>query len=263
MTRIGRLFIAPTSLIVFGVSFAVLEPPAAQADCAHWDIGGHWEIQQGNGIAVTMDLTQTGTDVRGSGHFTTAGSSAPFGQFGASVDGSITGTIDNNNNILLNATWGGVYRGGVGSDAFIGGDTFATNDPGNQVGWRGNRTATCQVAEAEPSATTPESHAPEPQTGEIVEHLLKGKHGHALPPAPAPAGQTPTAKVATANDDVDIYKGPGGQFGAYVCGQLNCFMNKDETAPVLDFQDNWYKVQTNKVPDGAGWVAADHVTVSP
>jgi hypothetical protein len=120
------------------------------------------------------------------------------------------------------------------------------------------------VAAAEPSATTPESHAPDPQPGDIAEYLKRAQRSRSAaspvtaPTAPAPAGQT-----ATAIDDVDIYKGPGGQFGAYLCGQLNCFMNKDETAPVLDFKDNWYKVQTNKVPDGAGWVAADHVTVSP
>jgi len=68
--------------------------------------------------------------------------------------------------------------------------------------------------------------------------------------------------VAKANDDVDIYMGPGGQFGAYQCGQLNCFMSKDETGKVLDFQDDWYKVQTSKVPNGSGWVAADHLTVT-
>jgi hypothetical protein len=39
-------------------------------------------------------------------------------------------------------------------------------------------------------------------------------------------------------------------------------MSKDETATVLDFQDDWYKVETNKVPNGSGWVAGDHLTVT-
>jgi hypothetical protein len=148
MTRIGTLSIAFTSWFVFGVSLAVLEPDAAQADCAHWDISGHWVIQQGNGITVTMDLTQAGTDVQGTGSF-------------GGTQGSITGTIDNNNNILLNAEWGGVYQGGVASDEIMRGSTFAVNDPGNLVQWSGDRKATCQVVE-EPSATTPPSHAESP-----------------------------------------------------------------------------------------------------
>jgi hypothetical protein len=258
MIRISTLSIAVTSWIVFGVSFAALEPWAAQADCAQWDIGGHWEIQQGNGITVTMDLTQTGTDVRGTGSFV-KGHTAGLPHYEIKSSGSIAGTIDGNGNILLNANWGGVYRGGVGSDAFIGGTTFATNDPGNQVGWRSNRAATCQVV-AEPSATTPPSQAESPPPPPAPDTRPVKKLGKRLP-GTSQTSTLPQRQVAKANDPVDIYKGPSGDSGAYKCGQLNCFMNTDETAPVLDFKDDWYKVQTNKVPGGAGWVAADHITV--
>src|ERR1700756_1336072 len=99
MTRISAVFIL-TLLSVLGVVGALLLPGAAQADCAQWDLSGRWVIQQGNGIWVYVDLTQTGTDVRGTA------------TFGEKTQGSITGTIDANGNILLNASWGGVYRGG-------------------------------------------------------------------------------------------------------------------------------------------------------
>jgi hypothetical protein len=45
MTRISAVFIL-TLLSVLGVVGALLLPSAAQADCAHWDIGGHWVITQ-------------------------------------------------------------------------------------------------------------------------------------------------------------------------------------------------------------------------
>jgi CHAP domain-containing protein len=73
------------------------------------------------------------------------------------------------------------------------------------------------------------------------------------PPGTSTTSTLPQRQVAKAKDEVDIFKGPGDEFGAYQCGQLNCFMNTDETAPVLDFKDNWYQVQTNKVP-GRLWL---------
>jgi hypothetical protein len=156
--RVSMIHIRPivivTGWMLLGV-VTLLSPSVAYAGCAQWDISGHWEIQQGNGITVSLDLTQTGTEVRGTGSFATRPSSLPMGGFGASYKGSITGTIASNAIILLNAEWGGVYRGGVASDASIGGTTFATNDPGNQVTWRGNRPAICP----EPTATTPPSSA--------------------------------------------------------------------------------------------------------
>ena len=97
MTRISAVFIL-TLLSVLGVVGVLLLPSAAQADCAQWDLSGHWVIQQGNGIFVYVDLTQTGTDVRGTG---------TWGEK-PTKRGSITGTIDANGNILLNADWGGV-----------------------------------------------------------------------------------------------------------------------------------------------------------
>jgi hypothetical protein len=235
MTRIGRLFIGPTSLIVFGVSFAALEPPAAQADCAHWDIGGHWEIQQGNGFTVHMDLTQTGADVQGTGSF----GETPDRPLGG-TSGSIRGTIDNNNNILLNADWGGVYRGGVGSDAFIGGDTFATNDPGNHVGWRGDRTATCDLA-AEPSTTTPPSHAESPleKSGVLKapgSDIFKKTTTTSPPPPPPP----PSAPQVTVLLDVDVCASTAGCDNNTRLGMLPAGTQGVTLAENLD---PWYHVK--------------------
>jgi len=249
MTRISAVFIL-TLLSVLGVVGALLLPSAAQADCAQWDLSGHWVIQQGNGIFVYVDLTQTGTDVRGTG---------TWGEK-PTKRGSITGTIDANGNILLNADWGGVYRGGVGSDEIPGGSTFAVNDPGNQVGWRGDRAATCQVV-AEPNATTPESHAPNYQPGEIAGQILKGKHGQFLPPAQPPAGggggefptTPPQGTMATVIADVDVYKLPGGQDKDKI-GILYSNNKTTKVSLIPPCENNWCHVKGAPVPTGEGFV---------
>ena len=157
---------------------------------------------------------------------------------------------------ISSATGAAEYQGGVGSDAFIGGTTSSAGQK-TVVTWRGDRAATCQP---EPSTTTPPSHAEKPV--KLLGKRLPGTSTTSTLPQKPVKTLGKQYGVAKANDDVDIYRGPGGQFGAYQCGQLNCFMSKDETARVLDFQDDWYKVKTNKVPDGSGWVAGDHLTVT-
>jgi len=252
MLRIGSIFIAPTSWIVLSVAF-LLPAEAWAADCSRWDIGGHWEVRQSNGIIAKFDLQQNDDVISGTGRYAFGNDRA--GAFGTRVDGTVTGSVKGNS-IQFTTSWGGEYKGGVGSDAFIGG---TTSSPGQKtaVGWRGNRAATCQP---EPSATTPPSH-PEKPVKLLGKRLPGTSRTSTLPEKPVKKlGKR--YGVAKANDNVDIYKGPGGQFGAYQCGQLNCFMTKDETAKVLDFQDDWYKVETNKVPNGSGWVAGDHLTVT-
>ena len=170
----------------------------------------------------------------------------PF-KFGERREGPVTGSINGNGNIQLMTSWGGEYTGGVGSDAFIGGTTKSAGQK-TVVGWRGNRAATCQP---EPSATTPPSHAEKPVK----------KLGKRLP-GTSTTSTIAQHQVAKAKDNVDIYKGPGGEFGAYQCGPINCFLDQDETAKVLWSKNGWYQVQTNKVPGGSGWVAEDHLTIT-
>ena len=234
MTRVVAFTIALSSMLL-GMGGVVMFPSTAQAACAHWDISGHWEIKQGNGFTVTLDLTQTGTDVRGTGSFvsdTTPPLDAPFK---GRTQGSITGTIDDSNNILLNATWGGVYRGGVGSDAFIAGTTFAANDPGNQVVWRSTRTATC--LQASPAESPPDKP---------VKRLGKVK----LPPAEPAEKMIP----ATVKLDVDIYDKPGGKdAGGVVIGQ---FAKGTQGLLATCQPDNWCDVSQwmGNVPVHRGWV---------
>lgn len=254
MFRIGSIFVAPASRIVLSVAFVLLLPAVAwAADCAQWDISGHWEFRQTNGLTVEFELQQTGDAISGTGKYC-FDCSRTGGEFAGGNQGPVTGTV-NGNSILLNTSWGSDYAGGVGSDAFIGGTTSSAGQK-TAVGWRGNRAATCQP---EPSATTPPSH-PEKPVKKLGKRLPGTSRTSTLPEKPVKKLGKQYG-VAKANDNVDIYKGPGGQFGAYQCGQLNCFMSKDETAKVLDFQDDWYKVETNKVPNGSGWVAGDHLTV--
>jgi hypothetical protein len=258
MTRIGTLFIALTSWIVFG-GLVALAPSAAQADCAQWDLSGHWEIQQRNGIAVNLDLTQTGTDVQGTGFFVAGEchSGFPFGtKFCGGTQGSVTGTIDGNGNIQLNADWGGVYRGGVGSDAFIGGTTFAVNDPGNQVGWRGDRAATCQFA-GEPSATTPPSHAESPlEEGGVLKSpgtdIFKKTTTPSVPPPPPP----PQGGGGAVEPGGKAFKDANGD---------DIGIPKDSKWLVLEKRMNpvWYKLQTPPLTPVPGWVWGDDVTIGP
>jgi hypothetical protein len=249
MNRIGPVCIAVTTWIIFS---AALLPSVAEADCAQWDLSGHWKFRQTNGFDAYFDLQQTGSAITGTGAYCDGCGDRAFNlQHSGPVDGSING-----GEFKFVAHWdggpGGEYSGKVNPDVdggAIGGATKDLSSPElNAAAWYGDRPAKCLVV------ATPPNQAPPHVTG-----IGKRKN----PSHVTGIGKKKTTRVAKANDEVDIYKGPGGQFGAYQCGQLNCFMEKDETAPVLDFKDNWYKVQTNKVPDGSGWVAADHVDILP
>ena len=61
----------------------------------------------------------------------------------------------------------------------------------------------------------------------------------AAPPPPSP----PAQKTATAKNDVDIYKGPGGQFGTMKCQGVRCVMRDKTTAPCPGVSPGWM-VQT-------------------
>jgi hypothetical protein len=83
---------------------------------------------------------------------------------------------------------------------------------------------------------------------------LKNRPGAAaIVVKPPPAA--PKQQMATAIDDVDIYKGPGVD---PVIGMLEA----KATVPVVGHEGGWYKLQVN-VPGGLGWVAEDHLTLNP
>jgi hypothetical protein len=217
-------------LLVIGVMGAVLLPISAQADCSQWDISGHWEVGQSNGITVTFDLQQTGNAISGRYSYLVRHGG---GQFAGRYEGSVTGTINGNNIQLTGEPSLGEYTGGVGSDAFIGG---ATRDgAGNFASWRSNRTATCQTV-AEPSTTTPPSSAPPPE--KPTKTLGRWKF------------------LAIAKDDVDIYAGPGGNFE-----NTGVVMRQGDKAQSLEqHPDGWRRLQLNCGRPNC-WVAEDHLDI--
>ena len=220
----------------------------AQAGCAHWDISGHWAITQSNGITVTMDLTQTGTNIQGNAAYRTrVGSGGPFIPFGTTISGQIAGTIDDNNNILLTADWDGVYRGGVGSDAFFGGDTSNPAQPDVVASWRSDGPAKCLVA------ATPPSQAPPHVTGigkrKNPTHVTGIGKKKIPPPDAGPAG----GQTAAAINATDVYTGNDGK------SPKICAMNVGDKGSVLGYkegQPDWAELSniTGECNGAQGWV---------
>lgn len=323
MRRLLRIAWINAYPIFFVLSVAIFSS-TVQADCLLWNIGGTWTIRQSNGTTLTWELKQTGSVVHGRGQFRTPG---PGGDaFDTAVDLPIHGQIYDGN-IDLVADWGGTYRGGVGSDAFIGGNTFETQHPANNASWRGDRPATCaQQGEVGPNGTSPGNpvnaddtrfdlpmiwdHSGrvrqldgcrvwanecgqaaanafcQQATGDPKEAALNfafREHAGADSPTftigdkrlcQGPGctgfasitcarsrilGTRPACKLATANDDVDIYNAPapGGTPFKDANGS-NIFMPAGTKACVLGHQPGWYDLQTNP----QGWVAEDHLTVA-
>jgi hypothetical protein len=63
--------------------------------------------------------------------------------------------------------------------------------------------------------------------------------------------------MATAINDVDIYDGPDGdRFN--IIGMLGAGVS----AVVIDSFEGWHKLKIDGIPGGAGWVAADHLTLA-
>ena len=67
-----------------------LAPYPVQANCTHWSMGGHWKLVQDDGIEVTMNLFQKGTNVSGTASF--YAKVEPYGG-----NGTVRGTVDGNN----------------------------------------------------------------------------------------------------------------------------------------------------------------------
>lgn len=265
MNRIGPACTAVTAWII---SSAVLLPSAAQADCAQWDLSGHWTIKQTNGFTAYFDLQQSGSAITGTGAYCSgcpAGGRSvfDFGPFGANYTGPVDGSI-NGGDFKFVAHWGGgrggegEYSGKVNPDVDGGAIGGATKDLSNSASpvaaWYGDRPAKCLVA------ATPPSQAPPHVTGigkrknpPPAEHVTGiGKRKNPPPePGPAPAGRT-----ATVNNDVDVYAEPGGQGQPFGVLRVKSQVVVLPSQPVCQ-KAQWCHVQGNAVPNGSGWVWGD------
>ena len=110
MFRIGSILIALSSWIVSNIAFISLLPGEAwAADCSQWDIGGHWEFRQTNGIVAKFDLQQTNNVISGTGRYDvntfTGPVPPPSFKFGERREGPVTGSINGNGNIQLMTSW--------------------------------------------------------------------------------------------------------------------------------------------------------------
>jgi len=108
MIRIGPITIALTGWVIFCVSFVLL-PTAAQAACS-WDLNGAWYARQDNGQVVLFNITQTGTDVRGTASYGFNGISN--GVPVKKIYGTVVGWVKQNN-FHVQVSWRR-FRGSVG-----------------------------------------------------------------------------------------------------------------------------------------------------
>ena len=152
------------------------------------------------------------------------------------MEGTVTGSINDNGNIHLTTSWGGDYKGGVGSDAFIGGTTSSAGQK-NVVTWRGNRAATCRPEKPVRTLGKKKPAPAGPKGGAVA-----NKPGIEILAAPAAP-----KNMATVTGDVDIYDVPGG--GGTVIGVLAAGR---KVAAVCQ-ADQWCKV-TDALPGRTGWV---------
>lgn len=162
----------------------------------------------------------------------------------------------------------GEYRGTIDANGNIPqGITFDVQHPENTASWWMHG-FTCEPI-VEPAAATPEASAPPlpvkklgkrriPEPVNKVPFDVTGAGGGGLAADVAPqAPAQPPQQIATAIDDVDMFKGPGGEFDRY-----EGFMEAGSEAPVLGHEEGWYRLKLD-VPGGSAWVAEDHLKIKP
>jgi len=175
-------FIIKRAPLPYGLLFAAILaflPISAQAQCAQWDAGGDWEIQQSNGYTLYLHLTQSGKTITGKSTYgTTTGGTKFLGVLLAGGDPSIhtdnvSGNIEGDDFYALIGT-AGVYRGKVGSSGRLDGNTYDQNNPSSQATWFSSRTMKCAPPPAPP--------APKP-----IRSSGKARPSQPAPPSPPPA----------------------------------------------------------------------------
>lgn len=95
--------------------------------------------------------------------------------------------------------------------------------------------------------------------GELAANVGCAQPKAAKETSPAPSSGN-GGKAVTVENDVDIYKEPGGQFEIFQCGNDPCFVGAGTSAQLLErHADGWCKLK-GIAPGGAdGWVAEDHI----
>jgi len=248
MIRVGPIFLALSAVC------SVLPSASVQAACVQWDLSSvpQWMFQQSNGYRLYLTFQQHSNVLGGHANATRPRVNENPITGRGTINGNIAG-----NTFEFTVEWSpnnaGVYTGSISEDGTLKGNTRDKFHPEQKATWFSMESKTAKCIQTTAPAAPPDSAAPAPKPVKRLGKRLPGT---------STTSDIPQSQVAKAKDDVDIYKGPGGEFGAYQCGPINCFMNKDETAKVLWSKNGWYQVQTNKVPGGSGWIAADHLTVT-
>jgi hypothetical protein len=230
--------------IAFGAPFT--RPPSAfaQADCAQWDVTGQWRFDQSNGYWVDLNLRQTDSQLTGSGSYASKETSwgVTFGDPRGRVEGNVSG---NAVSIVVHWSLGGIgeYSGTISPQGWLSGEVKDRMHPQNNARWAGvDKTANC-IRRVSPGFIT--QYPPSKGGGFAVTYPLQ-----------------PKERLATANNDVDIYDSPT------VPRKVLAIMIAGTQGQILEHHpDGWCKLDKlqSKQPAGvvSGWVAQDHLTGCP
>ncbi|MGH6825547.1 hypothetical protein [Methyloceanibacter sp.] len=104
---------------------------ASQGFTCQWDLTGHWELRQTNGILVNLDLQQRGP------LFTGSAGTPEF--FGTGSRGSLDGSVDNQSKFKMSIYWDngaiGEYTGTVNQNGRLEGETYDRMSPASMARW--------------------------------------------------------------------------------------------------------------------------------
>lgn len=142
--RIGGHLISSKMLFA---SILVLLPALTHAQCAQWDVAGQWNITQGK-FVIPVQLNQNGKVITGTAKHEASYNpeNKTFGTY-RTVEGSIDGTVEGTSfNVQIYWPDGlvGVYRGTIGPQGRIEGDTYDKNKPSSRANWYSTRVMTCR-----------------------------------------------------------------------------------------------------------------------
>lgn len=127
---------------VFALWPSVVEAQAPSY-ASHYDVSGRWELRQGNGILVTMDLHQTGVQIVGEASYQT-----PHGIERGSVRGTFGHYVATKydvaaDDLKVEISWHGVigvYNGRIReSDKRLTGNTYPKQDPSKGTDWHSEK----------------------------------------------------------------------------------------------------------------------------
>ncbi|GFG53419.1 hypothetical protein CQY20_12235 [Mycolicibacterium agri] len=217
-------------------ALSLLAPPPAQAlpRCNQFGFPGDVLLRQTNGWSVAF--SSTGTTASGPAHAT--------GDSGATMDGTVSGSIFKNRRVNLVIKWNGgptgEYTGQVGDDYHISGDTAGG---GTQSKFRSVFPISCLI----PAAAEPPLEGP-----------LPAEPAPAPPPPPrAPLPPDSMSKSVVVNQDTDVYNIPDGDNGT-VIGVLDG--GEGQRVGLYGCDENgWCRISFKDGPNGKGFVWGEHL----